>query len=55
MAPLRCIHVGVGGRGAWPVQVISQRDDYESVALVRSKPLHHDPTHATPRPTPPAT
>jgi hypothetical protein len=34
MAPLRCIHIGVGGRGAWPVQVISQRDDYQSVALV---------------------
>ena len=34
MPPLRCIHIGVGGRGAWPVQVISQRDDYETVALV---------------------
>ena len=48
MALLRCIHVGVGGRGAWPVQVISQRDDYESVALVRP-PRFTDPTHPTPR------
>ena len=52
MAPLRCIHVGVGGRGAWPVQVISQRDDYESVALVRSEPLHRPhPRNPTAYPT----
>ena len=28
------IHVGVGGRGRWPVQRIQQRDDFESAALV---------------------
>lgn len=32
--PIRMIHIGVGGRGKWPVKSIAQRDDYESVALV---------------------
>ena len=34
----RCIHVGVGGRGAWPVKLIPQRNDFESVAFVDVKP-----------------
>ena len=32
--PIRMIHIGVGGRGKWPVRSIALRDDYESVALV---------------------
>ena len=28
------IHIGVGGRGKWPVRSIAERDDYQSVALV---------------------
>ena len=35
MGVLRCIHVGVGGRGTWPVKVVSERTDYVTVALVR--------------------
>ncbi|MEC8993430.1 MAG: Gfo/Idh/MocA family oxidoreductase [Candidatus Latescibacterota bacterium] len=31
---IRTIHLGVGGRGAWPIRQISKRDDFESVALV---------------------
>ena len=31
---IRTIHLGAGGRGAWPIQAIAGRDDYESVALV---------------------
>jgi len=31
---IRVIHVGAGGRGAWPVRLIAQRDDFTSVALV---------------------
>ncbi len=31
---IRMIHVGVGGRGRWPVQLIQRRDDFKSVALV---------------------
>ena len=30
----RLIHIGVGGRGKWPVNLVPQRDDYESVAFV---------------------
>ena len=30
----RLIHVGVSGRGRWPVNLVPQRDDFESVALV---------------------
>lgn len=31
---LRAIHVGVGGRGAWPLQRFKARSDFESAALV---------------------
>ena len=31
---IRLIHVGVGGRGRWPVRLVPERDDFESVALV---------------------
>ncbi len=31
---IRLIHVGVGGRGRWPVRQVVERDDFESVALV---------------------
>jgi predicted dehydrogenase len=31
---IRTIHLGVGGRGAWPIRLIGQRQDYETVALV---------------------
>ena len=31
---IRMIHVGVGGRGKWPVARIAEREDYTSVALV---------------------
>ncbi|MDA1140591.1 MAG: Gfo/Idh/MocA family oxidoreductase [Planctomycetota bacterium] len=31
---IKMIHLGCGGRGRWPVKLISERDDYESVALV---------------------
>ena len=34
MKKLRLIHVGVGGRGKWPVQRVTTREDYQSVALV---------------------
>jgi len=32
--PIRLIHLGVGGRGEWPIRRAAQRDDFESVALV---------------------
>src|SRR5688500_6601523 len=32
--PLRVIHVGVGGRGRWPLEVIGQDPRFQSVALV---------------------
>ena len=35
---IRLIHVGVGGRGKWPVARVVQREDYESVALVDIRP-----------------
>jgi predicted dehydrogenase len=28
--PHKCIHIGVGGRGAWPWRVFQRRDDFES-------------------------
>jgi predicted dehydrogenase len=31
---VQCIHIGVGGRGKWPVQLFTERDDVESVAFV---------------------
>lgn len=31
---IRLIHLGVGGRGRWPVRRVLERTDYESVALV---------------------
>lgn len=31
---IRLIHLGVGGRGRWPVRMVSERNDFESVALV---------------------
>ena len=31
---VRCIHIGVGGRGRWPVRLFTERDDVESVAFV---------------------
>ncbi len=31
---IRCIHIGVGGRGKWPVRLFSEREDVESVAFV---------------------
>lgn len=34
---IRTVHLGAGGRGRWPIQRISTRDDYESVALVDVK------------------
>lgn len=36
--PIRLIHVGVGGRGKWPVSRAAERDDYESAALVDIHP-----------------
>lgn len=35
---IRCIHVGVGGRGVWPVKLFTSRQDFESVAFVDVKP-----------------
>jgi predicted dehydrogenase len=32
--PVRTIHVGVGGRGRWPVEVLSEDARFQSVALV---------------------
>ncbi|HCL29373.1 MAG TPA: hypothetical protein DIC52_13165 [Candidatus Latescibacteria bacterium] len=32
--PIRLIHLGAGGRGAWPVREVPGHPDYESVALV---------------------
>lgn len=31
---VECIHIGVGGRGKWPVRLFTERDDVESVAFV---------------------
>jgi predicted dehydrogenase len=35
---LRTIHVGVGGRGVWPLQLMPRRGDYRPVALVDTRP-----------------
>jgi predicted dehydrogenase len=32
--PLRAIHVGTGGRGTWPIDVVTADPNWESVALV---------------------
>ncbi|MSS73506.1 MAG: Gfo/Idh/MocA family oxidoreductase [Candidatus Latescibacteria bacterium] len=34
MKKIRLIHVGVGGRGKWPVRRVTEREDFESVAFV---------------------
>ena len=36
----RLIHIGVGGRGKWPVNMVPNRDDYQSVALVDIREDH---------------
>ena len=35
---IRTIHLGVGGRGAWPLRKMPARDDYQPVALVDIHP-----------------
>ena len=35
---LRTIHIGVGGRGVWPLRRMSERDDYQPVGLVDVRP-----------------
>jgi predicted dehydrogenase len=35
---LRTIHLGVGGRGAWPIRLTAEREDFKSVALVDVNP-----------------
>ena len=35
---IRTIHLGVGGRGAWPLRKMPQRDDFQPVALVDPNP-----------------
>ena len=37
---IRLIHVGVGGRGAWPLRLTADRDDFESAALVDVNPAN---------------
>lgn len=37
---LRVIHIGVGGRGSWPVQILGTDPKFESVALVDVHPDH---------------
>ena len=37
---IRMIHMGVGGRGAWPLRKTADRDDFESVALVDTNPAN---------------
>src|SRR5687767_12862186 len=39
-SPLRVIHVGVGGRGRWPLEVIGQDPRFHSVALVDVLPAN---------------
>ena len=31
---VQCIHLGVGGRGKWPVAMFAERDDVDSAAFV---------------------
>ena len=35
---LRTIHIGVGGRGVWPLRRMTEREDYQTVALVDVRP-----------------
>ncbi|HEX2036064.1 MAG TPA: Gfo/Idh/MocA family oxidoreductase [Chloroflexota bacterium] len=44
--PLRVIHVGVGGRGRWPLEVVGQDPRLTSVALVDVVPEHLDQARA---------
>ena len=37
---IRLIHLGVGGRGAWPVRMVAEHDDFESVALIDVNPAN---------------
>ena len=39
-SPLRVVHVGVGGRGRWPLEVIGQDPRFQSVALVDVVPAN---------------
>ena len=34
MEKIRVIHLGVGGRGIWPIKLLKERDDFVSVAYV---------------------
>ena len=36
----KLIHIGVGGRGKWPVNMVPNRDDFESVGLVDIREDH---------------
>ena len=36
----KLIHIGVGGRGKWPVKLVTQRDDFESVGYVDIREYH---------------
>lgn len=38
--PIRTIHIGVGGRGRWPVEVLSTDKRFHPVALVDTVPEH---------------
>jgi predicted dehydrogenase len=38
--PLRTIHVGVGGRGTWPVELMTDDRRFRPVALVDIVPIH---------------
>ena len=35
--PLRSIHVGTGGRGTWPIDVVTADPNWEPVALVEMR------------------
>lgn len=39
-APIRVVHVGVGGRGRWPLEVLGADPRFRSVALVDVVPEH---------------
>jgi predicted dehydrogenase len=36
---IRTLHVGVGGRGVWPIQMLPSRDDFVAVALADINPV----------------
>ncbi len=38
--PIRTIHIGVGGRGVWPLRAMPGRQDFQPVALVDVRPDH---------------